>query len=216
MLPFLFRKERQVEQFLFSYIDQLGEARERFARAMEAYFAGGRGEDFRVLMAETHKAESRADDLRYAVEALMYEKALLPESRGDILGLLEAVDQIPGIFDRILYTIDNRRIQAPAFLVTDLRAIVTLSVSSVAAFEQQLRGLFTQPADARPLIRTIDEQEKQVDQIERRVMGQLFDSDLPPFDKIQVKDLLVDLAEITDLAHQVSRRVYIVSVKRRV
>ncbi|MCE9615715.1 MAG: DUF47 family protein [Lentisphaerae bacterium] len=216
MLRFLFRKERQVEQFIFSYIDYLGEARERFAKAMEVYLRDGLCDNFRFLAEQTHKAESKADDVRYAVESMMYEQALLPESRGDILGLLEAVDAVPGIFDRTLYTIDNRRIQVPEFLIAELREMVQVSVEAVEAFEKQLRGLFTAHEDVRPLIQLINRNESQVDHIERNVMRQLFDSPIDPFAKIQTKDLLVELADISDLAHQLSRRVYIISVKRRV
>jgi uncharacterized protein len=168
------------------------------------------------LAEQTHKAESKADDMRYAVESLMYEKALLPESRGDILGLLEAVDAIPGIFDRILYTIDNRRILVPANVIPDLREMVQISVEAVDAFIKQLRALFTGHEDVRALIRTIDQNESHVDHIERHVMRSIFDSAIDPFIKLQSKDLVMALSDISDLAHQVSRRVYIISVKRRV
>jgi uncharacterized protein len=216
MFRFLFRKERQVEQFIFTYIDHLAEARERFVKAMELYLSAGLCDDFRFLAEQTHKAESKADDVRYAVESMMYERALLPESRGDILGLLEAVDAIPGIFDRILYTIDNRRIHAPAFLIADLREMVQVSVEAVEAFEKQLRALFIGHTDVRPLIQLIDRDESHVDHIERRAMRLLFDSAIEPFEKLQAKDLVVELSDVSDLAHQVSRRVYIISVKRRV
>jgi hypothetical protein len=45
---------------------------------------------------QTHKAVSKADDMRYAIEALMYEKALIPESRGDLLGCLKRRTRCPG------------------------------------------------------------------------------------------------------------------------
>jgi uncharacterized protein len=216
MLRFLFRRERQVEQFIFSYIDRVGETREHFATAMDVYFRDGLCDAFRALVAQTHKAESGADAMRFAVESQMYEQALIPEARGDILGLLEAVDEIPGILDRILYTIENRRIRVPALLLPDLREMVRLSVAAVASFEKQLRALFTTHEDARPLMHEIDQYERQVDQVERRAMRQLFDAPEEPFDKLQGKDLINELADVTDLANQVARRVYIISVKRRV
>lgn len=48
---------------------------------------------------QTHKFESKADDIREEIEALMLGKALIPESRRDIIGLLESINDIPRIID---------------------------------------------------------------------------------------------------------------------
>lgn len=216
MLRFLFRNEQRIEHFLFSYIDHVADSCTRFQDAMQLYLRQGVCDDFRRLAELTHQSESKADDMRGAIEGMMYEKALLPESRGDILGLLEAVDAIPGIFDRILYTIENRRIQTPDFLQADLLELVRVSVDAVQAFVRQLRSLFNGGEPAQPLIQTIDHDESAVDRMEHRLMRSLFDSACDPFVKLQAKDMLVELSDISDLAHQLSRRVYIISVKRRV
>lgn len=216
MWRLLFRKEHQIEQFIFGYLDQFQECRRQFEQAMAVYLRDGVCDDFHFRVQETHRAESKADDMRYAVESQLYEKAVLPESRGDILGLLENADSIPGCLDRVLRIIETRRIRLPALLVNDLREMVTVSVEAVDAFAAQFRGLFVVNGDSRALVRTIDEKERHVDHLERRLMEALFDSAEDPFVKLQCKDLLLEMGEISDLAHQVSRRVYILSVKRRV
>lgn len=212
----LFRKEHQIEQQLIRYADELMECRRHFALAMDLYLREGLCEDFRFQVEQTHRAETQADDLRYAVETTMYEKALLPESRGDILGLLENADEVPGVMDRVLRIIDTRGIRVPAFMAVDLREMIDVSLRSVDACVQQFRGLFNGHADERALMRQIEDDERHVDHLERRLMRSLFESESEPFVKLQNKDLLMELGEVSDRAHQVSRRMYILSVKRRV
>ncbi len=212
----LFRKERQVEQFIFSYLDQVVACRRSFDRAMDVFLREGISDEFHFGVQETHRGESKADDLRYAVEATMYEQAILPEARGDLLGLLENADAIPGALDRLLRIVSTRRMRVPAFMTDDLRRMVTVSLEAVDVFVDQFRDLFLGREDTRAQVRAIDEKERHVDHLERRLMEALFDSPEDAFTKLQGKDLLMELGEISDLAHQMSRRLYILSVKRRV
>jgi len=68
---------------------------------MNTYLKGGISGDFHFLIEQTHKVESRADDLRDATNELMYSRALIPESREDIMALLEKVDEISDQADRV-------------------------------------------------------------------------------------------------------------------
>ncbi|MDA0990788.1 MAG: DUF47 family protein, partial [Verrucomicrobia bacterium] len=117
MFKFLFKKEMQVQGAINEYLDVLLAAEVSFQQAMDLYFEKGRCDDFNFLIEATHKLESKADDSRFEIENYMYERALIPESRGDLLGLLESIDDIPGVFDKLLYMIETQRLDIPAFLV---------------------------------------------------------------------------------------------------
>ena len=88
MLNFLFKKELQLEKLIYSYLENLGVIQNHFVKAMDTYLKGGVSDDFCFLMDQTHKHESRADDLRDEINELMYSRALIPESREDIMDLL--------------------------------------------------------------------------------------------------------------------------------
>ncbi len=81
---------------------------------------------------------------------------------------------------------------------------------------KQVEALFRKSEDIRSLVLTIDNNESHCDHIERRIITKIFESDLEPFQKLQLKEMVIQLGEISDQADRVSRRVYIVSVKRRV
>ena len=216
MFRFLFKKEHQVEQLIYGYLGNLKMVRENFLKAMNVYFEKGFCEDFEFLIDQTHKLESKADDTRYEIETLMYAKALIPESRGDILGLLEAIDQIPGLFELILYMIQTQRLAVPDFLVLDVRELLGVSLQCCDLLVKEVEALFRKSEEIRSLVATIDNNESHCDHIERRIITRIFDSDLDPFQKIQLKEMVIQMGEISDQTDRVSRRVHIISVKRQV
>jgi predicted phosphate transport protein (TIGR00153 family) len=216
MFKFLFKKEQQVESLIYTYLDTLKMAQNNFFNAMNSYFEKGFSEDFYFLIEQTHKVESKADDTRYEIETLMYSKALIPESRGDILGLLEAIDQIPGLFELVLYMIQTQKLRTPDFLVPDIKELIRVSLECCDLLIKEVEALFRKSGDIRSLVATIDNNESHCDHIERRIITNIFDSDLDPFVKLQLKDMVIQLGEISDQTDRVSRRIHIISTKRRV
>ena len=216
MFQFLFKKEQQVQQLIYQYLDSLKMAQDNFLKAMNVYFQKGFCEDFDFLIEQTHKVESKADDTRYEIETMMYAKALIPESRGDVLGLLEAVDRIPGLFELILYMIQTQRLRTPDFLVLDIKELIRVSLECCDLLIKEVEALFKKSGDIRSLVSDIDNNESRCDHIERRIITRIFDSDVDPFQKLQLKEMVIQLGEISDQADRVSRRVHIVSTKRRV
>ena len=216
MFRFLFKKEQQVEQLIYEYLDNLKMAQGNFQKAMDVYFEKGFHEDFDFLIEQTHRVESKADDTRYEIETMMYSKALIPESRGDILGLLEAIDRIPGLFERILYLFQTQKLPTPDFLVLDMKELIRVSLGCCDLLVKEVEALFRRSGDIRSFVSNIDNNESQCDHIERRIITKIFDSDLEPFHKLQLKEMVIQIGEISDQADRVSRRVDIISIKRRV
>jgi predicted phosphate transport protein (TIGR00153 family) len=216
MFKLLFKKEQQVEQLIYQYLDNLKMAQNEFLKAMNVYFEKGFSGDFDFLIEQTHKVESKADDTRYEIETMMYTKALIPESRGDILGLLEAIDQIPGLFQVVLYMIQTQRLSTPDFLVPDMKELIRVSLECCDLLVKEIEALFKKSGDIRSLVSTIDNNESHCDHIERRLITRIFDSDLEPFQKFQLKEMVIHLGDISDQTDRVSRRVYIISIKKRV
>ena len=95
LFDFFLRKQRLVEEAIFDYLSKWKKCLEDFKAGMEVYLNEGLGERFDYYVEQVHKAEERADELRRKVEWEMYSKALIPESRGDMLGFLETMDKIP-------------------------------------------------------------------------------------------------------------------------
>ncbi len=217
MLNFLFKKEHQVESLIYDYLDTLKQTQENFLKAFKVCLKGPTGDNLDFLIAQTHKFESKADDIREEIKLLMYGKALIPDSRGDIMGLLESIDEIPRLFEHVLYMIQTQRIFVPPELGPDISELVRISLESCDLVVEQVVALLKKREEVRSQMDIIDTNESHCDHIERRIISRVFGSDdIDPFLKLQIKDLVVEIGNISDQADRVSRRINIISMKRRV
>jgi len=216
LLGFFFKKQRQIESLIYSYLDNLRMTQTRFSEALGLCLDHNTDGTFTFLTEQTHKFESKADDIREEIITLMYGKALLPESRGDIMRLLEEVDVIPRVFERVLYMIKMQKLSIPDFIVPDIEKLVSVSLASFDLMLKQIENLLKRRQKIRALVATIDYNESECDHIQRRIITRVFDSDLDPFLKIQLKELISCIGEISDQADRVSKRINIISMKRRV
>ena len=215
-MSFLFRKQSQIESLIYSYLDSLRMTQTRFSEALGLCLDHSTDGTFTFLTEQTHKFESKADDIREEITTLMYGKALLPESRGDIMRLLEEVDVIPRVFERVLYMIKMQKLSIPDFIVPDIEKLVSVSLASFDLTLKQIENFLKRHREIRALVATIDYNESECDHIQRRIITRVFDSDLDPFLKMQLKELISCIGEISDQADRVSKRVNIISMKRRV
>jgi predicted phosphate transport protein (TIGR00153 family) len=217
VFKFLFKKEHRIESLIYAYLDNIKLSQESFANALrECFLHGEKCENFAFYLQQTHKYESKADDVRQEINDLMYGKALIPDSRGDIMGLLAALDLIPHLFENILYMIQTQRLHLPEILKVDLQALLDLCLETCDLLYRQTEALFKKGGRVRKLVKTIDTNESHCDHFERTLITKLFDSDIDPFLKLQLKDLIVEIGEIANQADQVSKRINIISMKRRV
>jgi len=217
MLNFLFKKEHQVESLIYDYLDTLKQTQENFLKAFKVCLRNPCDDNLDFLIAQTHKFESKADDIREEIKLLMYGKALIPDSRGDIMGLLESIDEIPRLFEHVLYMIQTQRIFVPPELEPDISELVRISLESCDLVVEQVVALLKKKEEVRSQMDIIDTNESHCDHIERRIISRVFGSDdIDPFLKLQIKDLVVEIGNISDQADRVSRRINIISMKRRV
>jgi predicted phosphate transport protein (TIGR00153 family) len=216
MLGILFKKERQLESLIYSYLENLGMIQNHFANAMSICLEKGLIDEFHFLTDQTHKFESKADDLREEINLLMYSKALIPESREDIMRLLEAIDEIPRYIELILHMVQTQKLIIPSFIVLDVKELIRVSLESCDLIVKQIDLLLRKRHGIRALLATIDHNESHCDHIERRIIAKIFDSELDPFQKLQLKEMIVYMGEISDQADRVSKLVNIMTLKRRV
>ena len=216
MLNLLFKKEHRLETLFFSYLENLAKTEEHFLEAINLCLKEGLCEDFSFLIEQTHKYESKADDIRDEINELMYSRALIPELREDIMSLLERVDEIPRTMEMILNMMHTQSLNMPEFLALEAKDLIRISIESCHLLGRQIEVMFKKREGVRSLMATIDQYESHCDHIEQRMMIRLFKSDLEPFLKLQLKELIIAMGEISDQTDRVSKRVNILTMKRRV
>ena len=167
----------------------------------------------------THKEESRADDLRREIEQEMYSKALIPESRGDILGILESVDRVLSLAEQVLFDVQYQMVEVPSDIkdgLSKLADLVGAATTSVDAAVRLLLAGIGRAQDVSGPAEQIDRVESESDHLERALIRTIFESSMETGKKILLRDIVRQLGAMCDACEAVADRLTIVSVKRRV
>lgn len=216
-MPFFWKKEDSVEKMLSRYFERSDACFQMFEKAFGVFFDTGQGAAFEAAVQKAHEAESAADDMRREIELTLYGKSLLPDSRGDLLGLLESFDRLPNMAETVLFALRCQRIELPKDLAPQYRRLVDLNLQSYYLCRRAVDALLSNPKITLHATKEVDEKESESDRIEREIMCQIFDSD--EYDtglKLLYKDLILLIGGISDRAEAVADRIGIVAIKRQI
>ena len=210
----LWKKQKEVEQAVEDYLAETENCLSAFVEALDLYFAQGLSADFEQGIEKTHRHESQADDIRREIEYAMYNRALMPESRGDILGMLEAIDLVPNKCESVLYQIWYQNMSISPEYADRLKKLAQVNVESFSLLCQGIRYLFTDIEQAIPTIDQVGDKESESDRIERMLIKDIFSTPGDKADKILLKEVILEMGAISDRSENAADRVRIVAVKR--
>ncbi|MCK4248639.1 MAG: DUF47 domain-containing protein [Candidatus Omnitrophica bacterium] len=210
------KKQKEIEAAVDQYIKETENCIELATQAFEVYFSEGLGDKYKGIISQVHQSESKADDQRREIERTMYGKALIPASRGDILGMLEALDQIPNKFDSVLHQIDLQSMSVPAEYIDKMKQHVAVNIESYHLLIQGARSLFADMGQVLSAMDKVDAKESESDKIERQLIKSIFDSSMDKADKILLKELVLEIGSISDRAENAADRISIIAIKQQV
>src|SRR4026208_2604931 len=84
----------EIEDLLAEYLTQVEQITADMRTAIDSYLKNSR-EKFHDSFERINATEHRRDMLRRDIEEIIYGRRLLPDTRSDVLGLLESMDKIP-------------------------------------------------------------------------------------------------------------------------
>lgn len=210
-------KQKKIEAQLVQYRQEVATCVAGFDDAIKSYCKNPDRVQLEKNFLEVHRAESRADDLRREVEVLMYSKSIFPESRGDILGLLEALDKVPNQAEATLQMILTQHIDIPGEFHNLILQLVDICHLCVNALMDAAEKLFSDFTNAMIAIGKVDELESAADHIEAELTEQIFVStELEGVQKILLRDLVVKIGSMSDRAENAGDRIRIIVAKRSV
>lgn len=212
-MDILFRRTRHLERQVDEYLDLVVQGGLVFKQGMRYYLEGRTGE-FEERMAELDRIESRADGLRRDVENELYTHTLIPESRGDVLGVLESSDRV---LNQTAFNLKEYSIERPAF-PEPLRPILMELVEAVVAAQEAMvlavRAYFRNPAAVRDHVTKTLFYETESDRAGERLRREIFAMDVDLSHKIQMRHFALRVDSVADLAEDVCDRLAIAVIKR--
>ena len=133
--------EKQIDDFL----DQISESGLLFKQGVDAYLKGNM-ETFCKKIEQISDTEHRGDELRRLLEEQLYTQTLIPESRGDVLELLENMDALLDRFKGALWRFDIEYPEICEEFHEDFKELVNCVVQAVESIVLSSRAFFKEIA----------------------------------------------------------------------
>ena len=213
-MDLLLRKTRLLEKQIDQYLDIVQKGAEVFRDAMQCYL-DQQLETFAQYNEKLDHLEEDGDALRRTIEATLYLETLIPESRGDILGLMENTD---AVLNRMEKTLSQFTVEQPLILdawkpyVRDLSEAVARCVECMVAAN---RAFFYNSEKIRDDLNRVMFNEKESDKLSDKVKRMAYTSDLELAYKNHFRHFIHQIELIADDAEDVADRLTIASIKRQ-
>ena len=209
----LFKKIKNLEAQIDNYLDMVVKGGFLFKQGIK-YFLEEQTEEFESRLVSIDTTESDADNLRRKIEKRLYTETLIPESRGDVLGLLEACDKV---LNKTAETLHQFSVEIPFILPEVKNYYLELTDISVSALEEMVaavRSYFTEINQVRDHINKVQLYESESDKIAEKIKRIVFRSDIRLSQKMHMRYFALHIESIADEAEDVCDRLSIAAVKR--
>ncbi len=211
----LFKSNRIIETQIDKFFDTVAEGALVFREGVDAYLTGNM-EEFETRISQVDKLEARADKLSKEVEAHLYSHSLIPEHRGDVLGLLENSDNIIDTAKSSLHQFSVETPDIPKEFNEDFTKLAEASFLSVEAVVVSARAFFRDVDSVKDMLYKVHHYEKEADRIGDNLKRSIFSGDYELAHKIHLRYFALNVEKVSDKAEDVADRLAIYAIKRKI
>ena len=214
----LFAKGKKVYELISEHLGAVLNCYDLYIKAIEKLLEVGPGPEAEELALQVDKMESQADEARHKIIKSFLEGALLPESRREVLKLIELTDEIANKTESNIRQIALQQIVFPADIKGNITQINQRTKEQLVILRQVIESLFSNfesQANHEELIE-LNSIESQIDRIEEDAIKAVYGSKLELAEKYQLRDIIADIADVSDIVEDISDMIEIIMVLRKV
>jgi len=209
-----FRRTRELKSQIDEMLDVVSQAALAYKHGMSQYIRRGWDESVEEKCEQVNSFESRGDKLRNTIGQSMYTEMLLPDTSGDVLGLLRSLDRLLDDLERNLLMVRIERPEIPAEYQEDWIECVGSAADAIEAVVLAARNYFRDPRAAGDHIHKVHYYEKSTETIALRLIERVFKSDLPLDRKMLLRGHVWLVDRLADMADNTGDALAIYAVKR--
>ncbi|NOZ75828.1 MAG: DUF47 family protein [FCB group bacterium] len=211
----LFKKTKKLEMKMDEFLDMVSQSGIAFCDGICAYIAHNE-EQFKDHFSNIRRLEGRADVLRKEIEQQLYSETLIPESRGDVLALLENTDNVIDRAKEILTDISVERPNLDSDFHEEFEQVSKFAANALEEMVGAIRIFMRNPIGVRDFLHKVYYYEKEADKIADRLKRKIFDTSMDLSQKLHLRDFAHHIDSVADLAEDVADRLAIYTIKRSV
>lgn len=210
----LLKKTSALEAEINAYFDAIVKSALLYELAVQDYIRNDT-DSFQNRVDEIVQLESTSDDLRREIRYKLYTRMLIPEARGDVLSLLENIDNV---VDTIKEVVTELEVQFPVFPEYLQQGIADISRATVLCVEHIVHAgvaFFTDFQQVNTNVNKVYFYEHEVDSLQVKLRRAIYRSDEKKLSvKNQLGYFINIMADISDQSEAVAERISVAAIKR--
>lgn len=211
----IFAKTKLLESQIDEYLNHSSQVGLLLLEAIKDYLEG-RMDEFESRRRQVSELENHADELRRDVERQLYVETLIPESRGDVLGILEHTDEVISAAKLTLEQFSVERPDIPDDLCSDFLELADYGNRAVQELVMGIRSFFRTAATVTDYVHKVAFWEKEADTVAERLKRRIFEADADLSCKMHRSSFVWYIDAVADEAEDVSERLSISAIKRSI
>jgi len=212
------KNRKRVDELLNFHINSVKECKKKFDEFILFTFENGYTHEAEKLLWDVDALESEADSHRREIINLLIGGALLPDTRKDILTLIEDVDQIADNYEGISKEMFLQKIEFPEFVKNNIMLIEEKERTQLFLLCEAIDNLFLNLNDNdanRNIISQIELIESEIDKIEFNTVKEIYNLELDLAKKTQLRTFVSSIADVSDLIENISDILEMIIASRR-
>ena len=210
----IFKRKIGIEKQINDFLDKVSESGLLFKSGVDAYLKGNI-ESFEKQLKSIAETEHQGYELRRSLEEKLYIQTLIPESRGDVLSLLENMDSLLDRFKGAMWRFDIESPVISSEFHDDFRELANNVVESVEAIVRSSRAFFKDISAVADHMHKVSYWETESDKISTRLQRNIFrQKELRLSHRMQLRDFVRHIDKIADRAEDVADHLSIFVIKR--
>ncbi len=214
----LFKKEKQVIEYILKHLDLVVESLKTGINAIEHYLEDDISEA-KVLSRKVRSIESEADIVRYNIRDKLYSGAYLPLLREDIYKLIESIDKVANAGEACCDFFLNQRPSIPPEMKPHFVAAVRESLGIADNLKLAVLCYFKGECKietVREHTKEIGLQESRVDKLEWDLTKEIFTASIDFAHKLHLRHCLESVVEVSDRAEDAGDQLELATLKSMV
>lgn len=212
----LFRRTKELEREIDDFLNNISEGGLAFRIGVQTYMDHGPTAEFEEKLYRVNALENDADTMRRSIETKLYSRTLIPESRGDVLGLLETTDSVFNMMEGALWAFFIETPDVPPEFRRDFVELTDRVVRAVDELIKAARAFFRDIQAVPGHNHNVMLYEKEADKFSSKLKRAIFGSSLPLENKMHLHSFVEHIDNIADQAEDVADRLAIYTIKRMI
>ena len=212
-MPLPFGKAKALETQVDQFLDIVIKGTLCMREAIVSYLSAD-DEGFKSRLEMVRDYEHDADDLRKSTETALYTHSLIPDSRADVMSLLENLDNVIDRAKKVVQDFDVQRPDMEVGYLDQFRDLTSKSVHAVEHAVEATRAFFRNEGRLRDCIAKVEFYESEADRAGVRLKKSIYESDMDLSRKHHLRYFADSLELLSDHAEEVCDRLLIASIKR--